>query len=262
MKEAREKCDCKEEKKPAVVGAERKLNETKPVVDVKPVIDVNHIVAVKPAPKPDHKPDHKSDHKPKHKPEHKHRHYDDSCSDNKSKSNRGVSKSDEHDNRNNSRKNKNAHRKHKNSKSPKHFSKWGKNEATNAKIDAKSKAQSYGNGNSASFAGPQGAKSQASGSKGTSTGSSFNSDEKRRQYNWGETRNGKNKNAWGQIAESDQKVASKVHAKTFGKGASGTATGRDGAEAFGKGTKGSKTGANWKGNLDNKENSFGITKTH
>jgi len=157
--------------------------------------------------------------------------------------------------------NKKKHLGHNHSKPVHSFDKWGKNEKTKSKIDATSQAQSFGKGSSTSVAGPQGAKSQATGSKGTSTGSSFNSDEQKKLSNWGETKNGNHRSAWGQTGSSDQKIASNVNAETFGKGASGSATGREGAEAFANGKKGSNTGADWKGDLKSKENSFGMNKS-
>lgn len=137
---------------------------------------------------------------------------------------------------------------------------WGKNEHKTAKINAASKGQSFGKGGSTAMAGPQGAQSQAKGSKGTKTGSSFNSDETNAFDNWGVTNKNGKADAWGTKGKASQKVSSNVKADTFGKGESGTMTGRNGAQAFGNGEHGSKTGADWKGDVDSKEESFGVKK--
>lgn len=137
---------------------------------------------------------------------------------------------------------------------------WGKKEQSSAKINAVSNGKSFGKGGSMSMAGPQGAHSQAKGAHGTQTGSSFNSDEENAFDNWGVSKNGGKGDAWGSKGKSNQKVKSNVMAKTYGKGESGTQTGRNGAQAFGNGDFGSATGADWKGNVDNREESFGVKK--
>jgi hypothetical protein len=92
MRETRKKCACKEgDKKVTVVGAQRALTETNPVVVVAPKKEVKPVVVAK-------RPCNKNGRSAGKRRDGQ-------------KSNKGVSKSDKHDNRDNSRRRKNAHKK-------------------------------------------------------------------------------------------------------------------------------------------------------
>lgn len=147
---------------------------------------------------------------------------------------------------------------HKNNKN-KSSNAWGQKSINNTKASGSSKGQSFGNGSSQSFAGPQGSHSLANGTKGTKTASNFKSDSKEVVDAWAvNNKNGKS-SAWGNKAINEQKVDAKGAAQTFGKGNSGTKTGLDGSQAFGNGSKGTKSGASWDGQADNFGDSWGVS---
>ncbi len=142
----------------------------------------------------------------------------------------------------------------------KNGSAWRNQEKTDKKIKAKAHANSKGSGGSMASAGSQGTKSQASDSKGTSTLSDFELDEKKAFKSGGVTRKNSKSDAWGSQGNDKQKICSQVRAKSDGEGGSGTLTGRDGAQAFGEGSKGSETKADWKGNEKRNTRSVGASR--
>ena len=139
------------------------------------------------------------------------------------------------------------------------YNAWGKEEQTNAKIDAKAEGQSFGNGESTSVAGPSGAQSTAHGTKGAKTGTSFQANIHKRGSNWGVDQTKGKESAFGKTYSSDTRVDARGKAQGHGKASVGSRTGLDGSENFAQGTKGTQTGASWKGNTNSKENAWGKT---
>ena len=123
---------------------------------------------------------------------------------------------------------------------------WGNKQINNLKAKTATKGQSHGKGSSQLAAGPQGAQSQAKGSKGSSTAANFDSEDRHAHDNWGVTKTGNKADAWVSKGLSDQKTAGKTQGTAFGSGNAGSKTGREGSQAFGNGKKGTKSGASWK----------------
>ena len=106
-------------------------------------------------------------------------------------------------------------------------------------------AIAYGAGRTQSAAGPNGAQSQAEGTLGTNTASSFNADRYANEDSWGQSSKGGAASSYSNKSTSKQQVAAAAYGASKGFGGSGSSTGYDGSNAYGAGSYGGASGASW-----------------
>ena len=106
-------------------------------------------------------------------------------------------------------------------------------------------AIAYGAGKTQSVAGPNGAQSQAEGTLGTNTASSYNNDNYRNEDSWGQSSKGGAASSFANKSNSKQQIAAAAYGASKGFGGSGASSGNDGSQSYGTGSYGGASGASW-----------------
>ena len=122
---------------------------------------------------------------------------------------------------------------------------WSSKTQEGVNSQAATDAIAYGAGKTQSVAGPAGAQSQAEGTLGTNTASSYNADNFRNEDSWGQSSRGGAASAYSNKSNSKQQVAGAAYGASKGFGGSGSASGLDGSQAYGAGSYGGASGASW-----------------
>ena len=134
---------------------------------------------------------------------------------------------------------------------------WASKVQQGINSQANTEAAAEGNGRAQSFAGPSGAQSQAEGSLGTRTASSFNADSYNNEDSWGRSSGKGAASAWSNKSVGTQKIAAAAEGGSKGHGGSGASAGNDGSQAYGAGDRGGFSGASWGQSATLKQDKWG-----
>ena len=122
---------------------------------------------------------------------------------------------------------------------------WASKTQEGVNSQAATDAIAYGAGKAQSFAGPSGAQSQAEGTLGTNTASSYNADNYRNEDSWGQSSRGGAASSFSNKSNSKQQIAGAAYGASKGFGGSGAGSGVDGSQSYGTGSYGGASGASW-----------------
>lgn len=122
---------------------------------------------------------------------------------------------------------------------------WSNTSQQGVNSQANTDAIAYGAGTTQSVAGPTGAQSQAQGTLGTNTASSYNNNNFLNQSNWGQSSKGGAASNFSNTSANNQQIAAAAYGSSKGFGGSGASSGNDGSQSYGTGSYGGASGASW-----------------
>lgn len=136
---------------------------------------------------------------------------------------------------------------------------WASKTADTFNTQAATQGAAYGNGQTASFAGPAGVQTEAKGTRGTKNASSFATKAASAHDNWGQTTGRFGKSNWASKGVSNVDLKSAANGLSKGNGTSGSQLSQKGANAHAKGNKGASSAASYNGQGNNAQNSNAAT---